>query len=194
MFPLQWSPMLFKNRDALASMIFLSEFPAQSLIRPLMERTSLFYGTTIPRNRITNMSQEGAMKELKDLLEAAKAFELKFDLNIRQYAALLAEKEKIEATIENLKMILKKTRDELYQKQGQAEIVAKEIVEKANYYLEVKTKAADDLAQKTIKESELLQSKNKELMEKEKDLEQREIAVLIREKEVAKIKEALKIY
>ena len=134
------------------------------------------------------------MKELKDLLEAAKAFEIKFDLNIRQYAALLAEKEKIEETIENLKMILKKTRDELYQKQGQAEIVAKEIVEKANYYLEVKTKAADDLAQKSIKESELLQSKNKELMEKEKDLEQREIAVLIREKEATRIREALKIY
>ena len=134
------------------------------------------------------------MKELKDLLEAAKAFELKFDLNVRQHAALLAEKEKMEKAIENLQTMLKKTRDELYSNQGQAETVAKEIVKKADDYLEAKTKAADGLAQKSIKELELLQSKNKELVEKEKDLEQRESAVLSREKEVARIREALKLY
>ena len=134
------------------------------------------------------------MKELKDLLEAAKAFELKFDLNVRQHAALLAEKEKIEKAIENLQTMLKKTRDELYSNQGQAETVAKEIVKKADVYLEVKTKAADDLVSKAEKALESLEALKKESVEKQKDLEQRESAVLNREKEVARIREALKLY
>ena len=134
------------------------------------------------------------MKELKDLLEAAKAFELKFDLNVRQHAVLLAEKEKMEKAIENLQTMLKKTRDELYSNQGQAETVAKEIVKKADVYLEVKTKAADDLVLKAEKALESLEALKKESVEKQKDLEQRESAVLNREKEVARIREALKLY